>query len=395
MMPKLKAAALSILALSATAATAGEYMKVTTSQGVIISQLYGHSSAAPVTVQRLRDIVANGEWDADKNAFFHRSVNDFIIQGGAFGIDESGQTKKVDLNDSWTNIQNEAGDFANGVRSNIYGTMAMARFATDETPSASNQFFYNLNDNSFLNYESTSQVGFTVFGYVIQGIDNAESITDNQIKSFSEKQFAPNFADLSDRYFNNIENRNAYKKHYRDNFTRNAEEKYFETVGWYNDFPADAITRFYYGDDPMADDSFDFSSVTEPNSFFWDVEIVDLINTPLTDTPMSPTYDGDDTSLTASDFVTFSVEIYTTIDGDTDGDNDVDLQDLFNVRNNLGGHNLGDTNGDSLVNQLDLDLVLQNFGKTGPSANLVAIPEPTTLALLLTTSLALIKRNKK
>jgi len=64
--------------------------------------------------------------------------------------------------------------------------------------------------------------------------------------------------------------------------------------------------------------------------------------------------------------------------GDTDGDGDVDLSDLNNVRNNFGGAGLGDTapfDGD--VDLDDLNAVRNNFGGEAPF-----VPEPTSLALL-------------
>jgi hypothetical protein len=51
--------------------------------------------------------------------------------------------------------------------------------------------------------------------------------------------------------------------------------------------------------------------------------------------------------------------------GDTDGDNDVDLEDLNNVRNHFGavGENLvGDANRDGRVDLADLNDVRNNFG---------------------------------
>ena len=63
--------------------------------------------------------------------------------------------------------------------------------------------------------------------------------------------------------------------------------------------------------------------------------------------------------------------------GDTDGDGDVDLDDLNNVRNNFGGEGSGDTDGDNDVDLDDLNNVRNNFG-AGP-AN--AVPEPGTFVL--------------
>jgi hypothetical protein len=64
--------------------------------------------------------------------------------------------------------------------------------------------------------------------------------------------------------------------------------------------------------------------------------------------------------------------------GDTDGDGDVDLTDLNNVRNNFGGTTGGDTDNDGDVDLTDLNNVRNNFGATA-GAN--SVPEPGTLAL--------------
>jgi hypothetical protein len=68
--------------------------------------------------------------------------------------------------------------------------------------------------------------------------------------------------------------------------------------------------------------------------------------------------------------------------GDTDGDGDVDLNDLNNVRNNFGSANppIGDTDDDNDVDLDDLNAVRNNFGAVA-GAN--AVPEPATWALAL------------
>jgi hypothetical protein len=48
--------------------------------------------------------------------------------------------------------------------------------------------------------------------------------------------------------------------------------------------------------------------------------------------------------------------------GDTDGDGDVDLEDLNNVRNHFGGQGQGDADGDGDVDLADLNAVRNNFG---------------------------------
>lgn len=68
-------------------------------------------------------------------------------------------------------------------------------------------------------------------------------------------------------------------------------------------------------------------------------------------------------------------------DGDTDGDRDVDLDDLNNVRNNFGTSPppTGDTDGDNDVDLDDLNAVRNNFG-AGPT---LAVPEPSAAMLAL------------
>ena len=67
--------------------------------------------------------------------------------------------------------------------------------------------------------------------------------------------------------------------------------------------------------------------------------------------------------------------------GDTDGDFDVDLQDLLNVKNNLGGTGLGDTDGDNNVSLQDLLNVKNNLGATlahGSGGGSEALDAPLT-----------------
>lgn len=76
-------------------------------------------------------------------------------------------------------------------------------------------------------------------------------------------------------------------------------------------------------------------------------------------------------------------EVDPGVPGDTDGDGDIDLTDLNNVQNNFGAASppaLGDTDGDGDIDLTDLNNVQNNFGATSAGQ---AIPEPTTIALLI------------
>ena len=96
--------------------------------------------------------------DAYTNGIFHRSVRDFVIQGGGFKIVEGTDGKKLSPVNTFTPIANEF------KLSNTRGTVAMAKLSGNPN-SATSQWFVNLADNS-LNLDNQNG-GFTVFGRVI------------------------------------------------------------------------------------------------------------------------------------------------------------------------------------------------------------------------------------
>jgi peptidyl-prolyl cis-trans isomerase B (cyclophilin B) len=85
------------------------------------------------------------------------------IQGGGF---EPGMKQKA----CGEPIDNEA---ANGLTNEEY-TVAMAR--TSDPHSATAQFFINVKDNDFLNYEGPDNWGYCVFGKVTEGTDVVDTI---------------------------------------------------------------------------------------------------------------------------------------------------------------------------------------------------------------------------
>jgi cyclophilin family peptidyl-prolyl cis-trans isomerase len=98
--------------------------------------------------------------------FFHRCptnqftrLTDFVVQGGGFFVGTNG----IERVETFGSIPNE---FGVGRRfSNTNGTIAMAKVSGD-TNSATSQFFFNLNDNSFLDAANADGF-FTVFGRVV------------------------------------------------------------------------------------------------------------------------------------------------------------------------------------------------------------------------------------
>ncbi|MHC5083669.1 MAG: peptidylprolyl isomerase [Planctomycetota bacterium] len=137
-------------------------VEMKTTMGDITIEL--DAEAAPISVKNFLEYVENGTYEG---TIFHRVIKGFMIQGG--GMDKD--MKSVPNNDP---IVNEA---ANGLK-NDRGTLAMAR--TADPDSATNQFFINHADNEFLNYTGPgpSQIGYAVFGKVIDGMDVVDAIAD-------------------------------------------------------------------------------------------------------------------------------------------------------------------------------------------------------------------------
>jgi len=149
---------LAATALLATAiSTHATIVTFETSQGDITVNLF--DTTTPKTVDNFLDYVEAGTYN---NSVLHRSISDFITQGGGFTYD--GGLIALASNAS---VINEP------VYSNVRGTIAMAKLG-GSVNSATNQWFFNLTDNS-ANLD-VQNGGFTVFGQVTSGMDVVDSI---------------------------------------------------------------------------------------------------------------------------------------------------------------------------------------------------------------------------
>ena len=148
------------LAVSSLASYAGTYAQFRTVWGDIDLELFDDK---PITVRNFIRYVESGRFN---NMFFHRcptnqltGVSDFVVQGGGFFVNSNG----IDRIETFGEIPNE---FGVGRRfSNTYGTIAMAKVGGD-TNSANSQFFFNLNNNAFLDAANADGF-FTVFGRIV------------------------------------------------------------------------------------------------------------------------------------------------------------------------------------------------------------------------------------
>ncbi|HNU10291.1 MAG TPA: peptidylprolyl isomerase [Rubrivivax sp.] len=128
-------------------------VRVHTSLGPIDMQLL--DDEAPRTVANFLAYVNGGDYES---VFFHRSVHNFVIQAGGFRW-MAGSANCCQPVTSRGKVQNE---FA-ATRSNLRGTVAMAKVGSDPD-SATSQWFVNLADNS-ANLDKQNG-GFTVFARV-------------------------------------------------------------------------------------------------------------------------------------------------------------------------------------------------------------------------------------
>jgi cyclophilin family peptidyl-prolyl cis-trans isomerase len=121
------------------------------------------ATKAPITVRNFLGYV-NSSFYTD--TVFHRLVPDFIIQGGGYAktITPGGSTLPTQkATGTAITLEDNVG------LSNLAGTIAMAR--TGAADSATSQFFFNLVDNTGLDYVSSSQRGYAVFGHIATGLD--------------------------------------------------------------------------------------------------------------------------------------------------------------------------------------------------------------------------------
>jgi peptidyl-prolyl cis-trans isomerase A (cyclophilin A) len=122
---------------------------------------------APLTVQNFLRYIEGGNAAEFVDTFFHRSVSNFVLQGGGFSATDI--SKIGEHIDTFSTVHNEF----SAERSNLRGTIAMAKVATNEN-TASSEWFVNLADNSS-NLDNQNG-GFTVFGRVIEGMDVIDQI---------------------------------------------------------------------------------------------------------------------------------------------------------------------------------------------------------------------------
>lgn len=134
-----------------------DLVRLRTTLGDVVVQMV---SDAPITTDNFLQYVEDGFYNG---TIFHRVVPGFVVQGGGF---LPGNMVPSGLRGP---IQNEFSP----QRSNIRGTVAMAKLPNDPN-SATSGFFFNLADNSG-NLDNQNG-GFTVFANVTVGLDVVDAM---------------------------------------------------------------------------------------------------------------------------------------------------------------------------------------------------------------------------
>ncbi len=158
MKPTIAAGIIAALSAAYSSYADATIVEFQTSQGSFQVNLFDQQT--PKTVDNFLGYVNRGDYRA---SYFHRSVSDFIVQGGAYTFDEQSEIIATQ-----SPVVNEP------VYSNVVGTIAMAKRSGDKN-SATSQWFFNVGNNS-ANLDLQNG-GFTVFGQIIgDGLEIVEKI---------------------------------------------------------------------------------------------------------------------------------------------------------------------------------------------------------------------------
>ncbi|NNC77975.1 MAG: peptidyl-prolyl cis-trans isomerase [Woeseiaceae bacterium] len=152
------------------------HVEIVTTEGTFKLELV--TKEAPKTVAHFLNLVHSGFYNG---LIFHRVIPGFMVQSG-------GYTPSFKLREDKRTVVNESGN----ALSNTLGTIAMAR--TNDPHSANSQFFINVGDNQRLDPQKhpvRGRWGYTVFGYVIEGMDVVNKIAAAQTSPQGEHANAP------------------------------------------------------------------------------------------------------------------------------------------------------------------------------------------------------------
>jgi peptidylprolyl isomerase len=137
-----------------------------TNHGTFKAEIFMNKT--PITAGNFKKLV---EEEFYNNLKFHRIISNFMIQGGDPLSEYDSQKANWGTGNPGYTIKDE---FANNL-SNIRGTLSMANSGPN---SAGSQFFINLKDNSYLDYDKEPLSSkHAVFGKIIEGMEVIDKIS--------------------------------------------------------------------------------------------------------------------------------------------------------------------------------------------------------------------------
>ncbi len=145
--------------------------KFETTQGNFSIELFIDKS--PITAKNFKKLVENGFYNKTR---FHRIIKDFMIQGG------DPLSKNDKLKSKWGTGGSEVikDEFIRGL-SNLRGTISMANAGPN---SGSCQFFINVADNTFLDWDKKPMNSkHPVFGKIIEGMEIIDKIVNMKTRA--------------------------------------------------------------------------------------------------------------------------------------------------------------------------------------------------------------------
>src|SRR4051812_20789337 len=142
--------------------TTDSFVRFDTNFGSFTVELF--NSIAPVTVANFLSYVQSGSYD---NSFFHRLVPGFVLQGGGYTFTDANGPQTIPT----------AAPIANEFTpSDPDRAMTIAMARTSAPNSATDEFFFNLVDNS-TSLGAGNGGGYAVFGQVTQGWNVVQTIS--------------------------------------------------------------------------------------------------------------------------------------------------------------------------------------------------------------------------
>jgi cyclophilin family peptidyl-prolyl cis-trans isomerase len=144
-----------------------------TNYGDLLIEL--EATRAASTVNNFVQYVKSGFYNS---TVFHRVIDGFMVQGGGYTLNSSGQYTYKTPTQAAIALQRTS---ETGL-SNTFGTIAMAR--TSDPNSATSQFFINVADNLFLDANpSTGADGYAVFGRVVDGFATLDLLASVPVRA--------------------------------------------------------------------------------------------------------------------------------------------------------------------------------------------------------------------